>query len=130
MKECFAYRHFARFLGRPWIEPFLAIIMSSTFDQAVEQIFDIIIDTLEASDAAPDCEVNEGILTIAFDDGQKLILNRHAPNQEIWLAARTGGQHFRREGERWLDTRSGEDLADALSRVCAAYGCESIKFPV
>jgi iron donor protein CyaY len=102
--------------------------MPASFDQAVDEAFDIIIDTLEASEAAPDCEINEGILTISFDDGQKIILNRHAPNQEIWLAARTGGQHFRCQGGHWRDTRSGEDLADALSRVCAALGAGTLSF--
>ena len=35
---------------------------------------------------------------------------------EIWVAAKSGGYHFRRSGEAWINTRSGEELFDQLSR--------------
>ena len=44
-------------------------------------------------------------------------MNRHVPNREIWVAARSGGFHFRAEGGRWRDTRSGDDLAATLARL-------------
>jgi CyaY protein len=33
------------------------------------------------------------------------------------VAARAGGFHFRPDRGRWIDTRSGENLADALARL-------------
>src|SRR5437762_8968380 len=39
-------------------------------------------------------------------DGSKLIINRHVPNRELWVAARAGGFHFRADGGIWRDTRS------------------------
>lgn len=40
-----------------------------------------------------------GIIEIEFDNGSKIIVNRHAAAREIWLAARSGGFHFQpREG--------------------------------
>lgn len=61
--------------------------------------------------------VSEGVLEVEFADGGKMILNRHDPSQEIWLAARTGAHHFRWNGTQWLDTRSGEELSAAVSRL-------------
>lgn len=58
-----------------------------------------------------------GVLEIEFDDGSKVIVNRHSAAREIWIAARSGGYHFRPDGGRWIATRSGEELFDALSRV-------------
>ena len=58
-----------------------------------------------------------GVIEIEFDNGSKIILNRHAAAREIWLAAKSGGYHFRPEGGRWLGTRDGEDLLAALSRT-------------
>ena len=56
-----------------------------------------------------------GIIEIEFDDGSKIIVNRHAAAREIWVAARAGGFHFRWDGAAWRDTRSGEELFTALA---------------
>jgi CyaY protein len=58
-----------------------------------------------------------GVIEIEFDNGSKIILNRHGAAREIWLAAKSGGYHFRPEGGRWLGTRDGEELLEALSRT-------------
>ena len=58
-----------------------------------------------------------GVIEIEFDNGSKIILNRHLAAREIWLAAKSGGYHFRPEGDRWLGTRDGEELMAALSRT-------------
>jgi CyaY protein len=75
--------------------------------QAIEQ-------ALEQSDL--DFELKAGgVLEIEFDDGSKIIINRHGAAREIWVAARAGGFHFRWDGAAWRDTRSGAGLFDALS---------------
>jgi CyaY protein len=49
-----------------------------------------------------------------------VIVNRHAAAQEIWVAARAGGFHFRRAGDAWRDTRDGTELFAALSKIVSA----------
>jgi len=61
-----------------------------------------------------------GNLEIDCDDRGKLIVNRHVPNREIWVAARAGGFHFRAADGIWRDTRSGEELAASLTRLLRA----------
>jgi CyaY protein len=75
---------------------------------------------LDNSDVDADWSLNDGILEIDCDDHGKLIVNRHVPNREIWVAARAGGFHFRAAGGAWRDTRSGEELAAALTRLLQA----------
>jgi CyaY protein len=58
-----------------------------------------------------------GVLEIEFDDGSKIIVNRHGAAREIWVAARSGGFHFRYDGAAWRDTRSGAELFAALSEL-------------
>ena len=70
----------------------------------------------EAGDGT-DWSLNDGILEIECADGSKLIVNRHVPNREIWVAARSGGFHFRAEGGRWRDSRSGGELAAQLTQL-------------
>ena len=63
-----------------------------------------------------------GVLEIEFADGSKVIVNRHAAAREIWVAARSGGFHFRRVDDAWRNTRDGTELFAALSRIVSAQG--------
>ncbi len=58
-----------------------------------------------------------GVIEIECENGTKIILNRHAAAREIWLAAKSGGYHFRPEAGRWLGTRDGEELLAAVART-------------
>jgi CyaY protein len=72
---------------------------------------------LDRCDLDFDFEVKPGgVLELEFSDGSKIIVNRHAAAGEIWLAAKSGGFHFRWDGERWLGTRDGNELVETLSR--------------
>jgi CyaY protein len=73
---------------------------------------------LEAAELDADFELKEGgILEIEFDDGSKIIINRHAAAREIWVAARSGGFHFRWDGAAWRNMRDGSELFAALSTL-------------
>lgn len=76
--------------------------------------------TVERAADEVDADIEIGrvgnVLTLEFDDGSKIIINSQTPMQELWVAARAGGFHFRRNDGRWVDTRSGEELYVALSR--------------
>jgi CyaY protein len=71
------------------------------------------------------------VLTLIFDDSIHVVVNSQAPMQEMWVAARSGGFHYRFDGERWADTRGGPDMAEALSQICTeASGGHPIKVVV
>ena len=95
------------------------------FHGAVDAVLARIEGSVEDSDAL-DCDLEAGILTITCPDGSRVIVNRQTPNREIWVAARSGGFHFRwRDGE-WRDTRSGDELFASLSRILASQAGENI----
>jgi CyaY protein len=76
---------------------------------------------LEESGIEVDFELKEGgVLEIEFDDGSKIIVNRHGAAREIWVAARSGGFHFRWDGSAWRNTRDGSELFAALSKLVSA----------
>ena len=95
----------------------------STFIAAADATLAAIGAALDAALAGDDSEadngtdwsLNDGILEIECADGSKLIVNRHVPNREIWVAARAGGFHFRADNGIWRDTRSGGELAAQLT---------------
>lgn len=70
--------------------------------------------------------VSAGVLEIEMADGSKIIVNRHAAAQEMWVAARSGGFHFRWDGEAWLDTRDGSELMAALSALVSSQSGETV----
>lgn len=64
--------------------------------------------------------VNSGVLEIEFSDRSKVIVNRHGAAQEVWVAARAGGFHFRWDGVVWRDTKDSSELMAALSKHVSA----------
>jgi len=76
---------------------------------------------LEGDVADIDSARSGGMLTLTLPNRTQLIVNAQPPLQELWLAAKRGGFHFRHAlGEgRWLDTRSGDEFFALLS-ACAS----------
>ena len=75
-----------------------------------------------------DAQRTGGLLELALPGGSKLIVNTQPPLQELWLAARGGGFHYRCIAGRWLDTRDGSEFFDALSRHASAQAGVSLCF--
>ena len=76
---------------------------------------------LDQSGVDADVELKEGgVLELEFGNGSKIIVNRHGAAREIWVAARSGGFHFRWDGAAWRDTRDGTELFAALSKLVSA----------
>ena len=67
-----------------------------------------------------------GVLEIEFADGTKFVINRHTAAREIWVAAKSGGFHFRRADNAWRDTRDGTELYAALSRLVSAQSATPV----
>lgn len=69
-----------------------------------------------------------GLLELAFPGGSRIVVNTQPPLQEIWLAARAGGFHFRHVAGRWLDTKDGSDFFEVLSREASTQGGQALRF--
>ena len=90
--------------------------------------------TLDAIEAALDqlndddmldveCSRSGNVLEIEFiDNGSKIIVNSQAAMRELWVAARSGGFHYRQNDGKWLNTRDGSELFAALSEIVTAQG--------
>jgi CyaY protein len=83
-------------------------------------------------DADVDLELsrNGNVLEIEFvDNGSKIIVNTQAPMQEIWVAARAGGFHYRLNGKDWINTRDGSELFASLAALASAQGGAPLSWP-
>ena len=75
-----------------------------------------------------DTQRTGGLLELVFPNDSRIIVNTQPPLQEIWLAARAGGFHYRHVQGRWLDTRDGSEFFDALSRHASIQGGIELSF--
>jgi len=97
------------------------------FNRLADAMLARIEAALEASDADIDFELGAGgVLEIEFSDGSKIIVNRHAVAQEIWVAAKAGGFHFRWNGDVWRGTRDNAELLAKLSALASQQAGESV----
>jgi len=99
----------------------------SEFEALADAELARIEQAIEASGVDADIEAKAGgVLEIEFGDGSKMIINRHGAAREIWVAARSGGFHFRSDGVQWRDTREGSELYAALSRLASEQSGEPV----
>jgi CyaY protein len=68
-----------------------------------------------------------GLLELTMPGGSKIVLNTQPPLQEIWLAARSGGYHFKWNGVQWVD-REGQELLARLSSSASEQAGQALSF--
>lgn len=89
----------------------------SEFKELADEVFERIEAAIDASDADIEYDSNGTVLEMEFADGSKVIVNRHVPNREIWLAARSGGFHYAMQDGRWFSQRDGSELFARLGEL-------------
>ncbi|HUJ86523.1 MAG TPA: iron donor protein CyaY [Burkholderiales bacterium] len=99
----------------------------SEFEVLADAALGRIEQSIEASNLDADLQSKAGgVLEVEFDNGSKMVINRHGAAREIWVAAKSGGFHFRWDGAVWRDTRDGDELFAALSRLVSSQGGRSV----
>jgi CyaY protein len=69
-----------------------------------------------------------GLLELLFPNGSTIVVNTQPPLHELWLAARSGGYHYKHVDGRWLDTRDGRDFFEALSVSASEQAGKTLRF--
>jgi CyaY protein len=91
------------------------------FEALAEAALTDVEGAIEAAGIDADVQAKgDGVLEITFEDGSRMVVNRHVAAQELWVAARSGGFHFRWNGKAWCDTRDGTELFATLSRLVSS----------
>lgn len=69
-----------------------------------------------------------GLLELSFPGGGTIVINTQPPLHELWLAAPSGGFHFKASGGRWIDGRDGGEFFAVLSACASELGGKDIRF--
>jgi len=91
---------------------------------------------LEAADDEFDLDLDVerqggNVINIRFRDKSVIVVNTQPPLHEIWVAAKSGGYHYRWAGTTtqplWLDTKTGKELLSDLSQFASAQAGQTLK---
>jgi CyaY protein len=94
-------------------------LADSTLNE-IEEAFDRLNDE-DVIDV--ECKRSGNVLEIEFiDNGSKIIINSQAPMQEMWVAAKAGGYHYKRVEGQWINTRDGSEMFSAVSQLASGQG--------
>ncbi len=75
-----------------------------------------------------DSQRTGGLLELTLPSGSKIVVNTQPPLQELWLAARAGGYHFKHVEGQWRDTKNGVEFFERLSREASAQAGKPLTF--
>jgi CyaY protein len=103
-------------------------MIESEFNQLADAALARIEKAVDDCGGDVECNRSGNVLEIEFDNGQKIIVNRHDINQEIWVAAKSGGFHYAWKDGIWHSQRDGSELFARLVELFAAQG-ETIGLP-
>jgi CyaY protein len=101
-----------------------AVLSDSEFHARAHAVLSAIEATLDRwlqqDEIDIDSQRTGGLLELQFPSGSKIVVNTQPPLHELWLAARTGGYHFRLVNDQWIDSRNGGEFFEMLSREISA----------
>ena len=78
----------------------------------------------EQTDVDIDNQRVGAMVTLVFSNKSQIVINLQKPLHEIWLAARSGGYHYKFNSEVWTDTKGQGEFFANLSRYASEQaGC-------
>ena len=106
------------------------------FHQLGSNLLQSIEVALEAADDQLDLDLDVerqggNVINIRFRDKSVIVVNTQPPLHEIWVAAKSGGYHYRWAGTMatplWLDTKTGRELLGDLTQFASAQAGQAVK---
>jgi CyaY protein len=93
--------------------------------QAIELACDRINDETEAD---IDNQRVGGMITMTFANRSQIVINLQKPLHEIWMAARSGGYHYKFDGRQWQDTKGAGEFFAHLSHQASSQAGQPLVF--
>lgn len=99
--------------------------LAETALRAIETACDRINDE---TDADIDNQRTGGMITLTFSNRSQIVINLQKPLQEIWMAAKAGGFHYKFRSGRWTDTKDASEFFTNLSRYASEQAGQPLVF--
>ena len=99
--------------------------LAETLLKSVEASCDRLNDS---SDADIDNQRVGSMVTLTFANRSQIVINLQKPLQEVWMAAKAGGYHYRFVDGHWMDTKGHGELLAELSRQASSQAGLALAF--
>jgi CyaY protein len=83
----------------------------------------------EDSDADIDNQRVGAMITLSFENKSQIVINMQKPLHEIWMAAKSGGYHYRYVDGQWRDTKGPGEFFAELARNASLQTGTALHFP-
>lgn len=93
--------------------------------QTIEMVCDKLNDEI---DVDIDNQRTGGMITLVFSNRSQIIINLQKPLQEIWMAAKAGGFHYKFNSGQWRDTKDSSEFFANLSRYASEQSGQMLVF--
>ena len=99
-------------------------VADETLEHLMELLEDAIGDQL-------DVDLQGSILTIELESGDQYVINKHAPNRQIWMSSPvSGATHFDLNNDgHWVATRGQGKLQEILATELSAATGTTVCLP-
>jgi CyaY protein len=102
------------------------------FMDRAESLLNSIESTCDRLNDQTDADIDNqrvgGMITLTFENRSQIVVNLQNPLHEVWLAARSGGYHFKYDGTQWLDTKGQGEFFSVLSRDASTQALVKLDF--
>jgi CyaY protein len=68
------------------------------------------------------------MVTLVFANRSQIVINLQKPLHEIWLAAKSGGFHYKFDSKQWLDTKGQGEFFTSLSSFASEQAGRTLRF--
>jgi CyaY protein len=92
-------------------------------DNTLSHIEDVFENAGQIGDVDVECSRSGSLLDIEFlHNKSKIIINSQAAINELWVAAKSGGFHYKYDGQQWRNTRDNSELMSVLVEIARTQG--------
>lgn len=98
------------------------------FNHKVTETLLRIEEAIETAGTDIDFESSGDILTLEFENGSRVIVNKQGAAKQLWVAAKSGGFHYNYDAARneWHNDQNGNELFAELSRLVSEQAGQAV----
>lgn len=107
----------------------ITMLSESEFNTLIDELLLRLEEAIDECGVDIDYETAVGVMTLIFENGTQVIINRQTPVRQLWLATRGGGFHFDLNAEegRWYCDSNGREFMAMLNEACSQQSGEAVE---
>lgn len=107
----------------------MTALSEAEFDKLADATLHDLTETLADSGEELEADLESGVLTIAFDDRTRYVVNSHRAARQIWMSAEASAWHFDWSNSQWISTKTREELWSVLGALLTRRLGKTVSLP-